>query len=656
MNTSVLARQLKITTTELLDKLPELGFDIGGKALKINDHLVPKIIDAWKKAEKKKAFKESQSQITEIRAKDKNLPVEQKEITVGDTIVVKDLAEIMKLPVARLMGELMKNGIMVSLNEKIDFDTTTIIAEDLGFKVNKSDETATEETSSKEKLTQLLSTRTASDAKAPVVVVMGHVDHGKTKLLDAIRSSNVVASEAGGITQHIGAYQIITHNRAITFLDTPGHEAFKAMRSRGGQVADIAILVVAADDGLQPQTLESISVIQKENLPFVIAINKIDKDGADIDRLKQQLVEINLMPEDWGGKVICQPISALKKEGISELLDMILLVADMENFKADAQGPAVGTIIESHLDPGEGPVATVLVQAGTLQVGDMIIVGQVPGKIKMLRDWKGQNLEAAGPATPAKILGLKQLPQIGEILEVITDKKSYKNKLKNIDNNFRPAGINNSSNNNKKDEGEDGATTLRLIIKSDVLGSAEAIEESLRKIKVPGAKIQVIKKGLGLFNENDVLNAAAQQAILVGFHIKENKIIVNLAQEKKVNILYFDIIYKLLEDIEKRLITIKAKKTFHKIIGKMQVLAIFKSQKNSMIVGGKIIEGMITKKCSVKVMKNGEMEAIGKIIGLQSAKQEMNEVVAGNEAGLEYQGDPIIAVGDTLEFFEESYE
>lgn len=658
MNTSVLARQLKVTTSELLEKLPELGFDIGGKALKINDHLVPKIIEAWKKDEKKRAFKESQSQITEIRAKDKTAPAEQKEITVGDTIVVKDLAEIMKLPIARLMGELMKNGIMVSLNEKVDFDTATIIAEDLGFKVNKSDQTTVEETSHKEKLTQLLSTRAVGDTKAPVVVVMGHVDHGKTKLLDAIRSTNVVDQEAGGITQHIGAYQVETHGRHITFLDTPGHEAFKAMRSRGGQVADIAILVVAADDGLQPQTLESIAVIQKENLPFVIAINKIDKPGADIDRLKQQLVEINLMPEDWGGKVICQPISALKKEGISELLDMILLVADMENLKADVAGSAVGTIIESHLDPGEGPVATVLVQAGTLQVGDMIIVGQVPGKIKMLKNWKGQNQTSAGPATPVKILGLKQLPQIGEILEVITDKKDYKNKLKNIDNNFRPASINNSSNSNgnKKEEGDENATTLRLIIKSDVLGSAEAIEESLKKIAVSGARIQVIKKGLGLFNETDVLNAAAQQSILLGFHIKENKNIINLAQEKGVTVLYFDIIYKLLEDIEKRLINIKAKKTIHKIIGKMQVLAIFKSQKNSMIVGGKIIDGLITKKCGVKVMKNGEMEAIGKIISLQSAKQEMNEVVAGNEAGLEYQGDPIIAVGDTLEFFEETYE
>lgn len=654
MNTSALARQLKVTTTELLERLPELGFDIGAKAIKVNDRLVPKIVEAWKKDEKKRAMKEGLSHITEIRGKDRATTLEQKELTIGDTIIVKNMAELMNIPVAKLMGELMKNGIMVSLNEKIDFDTATIIAEDLGFKVKKGEEANIEEISNKEKLNQLLTGRQTADAKAPVVVVMGHVDHGKTKLLDAIRSTNVVDQEAGGITQHIGAYQVETHGRLITFLDTPGHEAFKAMRSRGGQVADIAILVVAADDGLQPQTLESLSVIQKENLPFIIAINKIDKEGADIDRLKQQLVEINLMPEDWGGKVICQPISALKKEGISELLDLILLVADMENFKADSQGSAIGTIIESHLDPGEGPVATVLVQAGTLHVGDMIVVGTVPGKIKMLKNWKGQNQDSAQPATPVKILGLKQLPEVGEVLEVITDKKTYKNKLKNIDSRFKPSGMTNHS--VKNDNNDSQAATLRLIIKSDVLGSAEAIEESLNKINVEGSKIQVIKKGLGLINEADVLNAAAQQALLIGFHIKENKNIISLAQEKNVTVLYFDIIYKLLEDIEERLKNIKTKKTIHKIIGKMQVLAIFKSQKNSMIIGGKVIDGLVSKKCGVKVIKKGEVEAIGKIVGLQSAKQEMNEVVSGNEAGLEYQGEPIIAVGDTLEFFEESYE
>src|SRR3989344_1082492 len=336
MNVSQLARQLNVTVPELLEKLPALGFAIGGRALKIDDRLAPKIVEAWKKSAKKELFKKELSQIEERGREVKTAQSEEtRQLLIADTVIVKDLAEMMKLPVAKLMGELMKNGIMVSLNEKIDFDTATIIGEDLGYQVLKSDQEAQEENSQKTRLHELLEKRQTGDIKAPVVVVMGHVDHGKTKLLDAIRETNVVDQEAGGITQHIGAYQVETKGQSITFLDTPGHEAFKAMRSRGGQIADIAVLVVAADDGLQPQTLESIAVIQKENLPFIVAINKIDKEGADPERIKQQLVEINLTPEDWGGKTVMALISAKQKQGINELLDLILLMADMESLKAD---------------------------------------------------------------------------------------------------------------------------------------------------------------------------------------------------------------------------------------------------------------------------------------------------------------------------------
>jgi len=615
---------------------------------------------AWKKATKKEVFQKELSKIEE-RGKEpqgaKNLPV-SKELSIAETIVVKDLAEKMKLPVAKLMAELMKNGIMVSLNERIDFDTATIIAEDLGFKVTRSNEEILEEQSKREKLKILLTNRPEhqQEIKAPVVVVMGHVDHGKTKLLDAIRETNIVDQEAGGITQHIGAYQVRKKDRLITFLDTPGHEAFKAMRSRGGQIADIAVLVVAADDGLQPQTLESISVIQKEKLPYIVAINKIDKEGADVDRVKQGLSEINMIPEDWGGKTICQPISAKFKKNISELLDTIILVADMEELKADPSGDAVGTIIESHVDKSAGPVATVLVQAGILKIGDMFLVGSVPGKIKIMQDWKGQAMPTAGPATPVKILGLKQLPSIGEILEVITDKKQYKVRLKEMSSQSKAMRNSSSINKNSDKENNENAVNLNLIIKSDVLGSAEAIEESLSKINVPNTNIQILKKGLGQITEDDVLNAAATNALIIGFHIKENKNLKSLADEKHVTILHFDIIYKLLEEVEKILKSIKGKKTIHKFLGKMQVLAIFKSTKNSMIVGGKITAGKITKKSKIKVLKNGQVEALGELLSLQSAKEAVSEVVEGNEAGLEYKGEPIIAIGDTLEFFEEIYE
>lgn len=657
MNVSALARQLKVTTAELLEKLPELGFDIGTRAIKVDDALVPKITTAWKKAQKKQDLQKKLSKVeqrgkedeTETKKSDEDL----KQLAIGESIVVKDMAELMNLPVAKLMGELMKNGIMVSLNERVDFDTATIIAEDLGFKVVKSDEEIKEEASKRERLAKLLSTRKSKDDRPPVVVVMGHVDHGKTKLLDSIRETNVVDQEAGGITQHIGAYQVVARDRLITFLDTPGHEAFKAMRSRGGQIADVAVLVVAADDGLQPQTLESISVIQKEKLPFVIAINKIDKETADVDKIKQELSEINLMPEDWGGKVICQPISAKFKKNIPELLDMILLVADMEDLKADSSGSAVGTIIESHVDKSAGPVATVLVQAGTLKVGDMFVVGDVPGKIKIMQDWTGKDLKEATPATPVKILGLKKLPTVGEILEVITDKKEFKEKLKSASVKKQVAVTTSSSN---SDDEDSEVNTLNLIIKSDVLGSAEAIEESLAKINVPDTKIRVLKKGLGQITEDDILNAEATKAIVIGFHIKENKNITSLADEKHVTVLYFDIIYKLLEEVEKILTNIKAKKVVHKFLGKMEVLAIFKTMKKSMILGGKVVKGKITKDSKIKVLKNGEVETIGELNSLQSAKEDVAEVVEGNEAGIEYQGDPIIEVGDTLEFFLESYE
>lgn len=656
MNVSALARQLKVTTNELLEKLPELGFDVGARAIKIDDKLTPKIIAAWKKAQKKENMQKELSKV-EQRGKDKEDKKDtsdNKQIAIPDTIIVKDFAELMNLPVAKLMAELMRNGIMVSLNERIDFDTATIIAEDLGFQAIKSDEEILEEQSKREKLQKLLTNRKDKDTKAPVVVVMGHVDHGKTKLLDAIRETNVVDQEAGGITQHIGAYQVKLKDRLITFLDTPGHEAFKAMRSRGGQIADVAILVVAADDGLQPQTLESISVIQKEKLPFVVAINKIDKEEADVDKIKQELSELNLIPEDWGGKTICQPISAKFKKNIPELLDTILLVSDLEELKADSSGDAVGTIIESHVDKSAGPVATVLVQAGTLKVGDMFLVGSVPGKIKIMQDWLGKTLNEAGPATPVKILGLKELPSVGEILEVITDKKEYKVRLKQVGSQSK--SMKKSAQASNGDEENEDMATLNLIIKSDVLGSAEAIEESLSKIKVENTCIKILKKGLGQITEDDVLNASATNAIIIGFHIKENKNVQALATEKNVTILYFDIIYKLLEEIEKILTSIKGKKTIHKFVGKLEVLAIFKSTKNSMIVGGKVIEGKITKTSRIKVLKNGQVETMGELASLQSAKEDVSEVVEGNEAGLEYKGEPIIEVGDILEFFEESYE
>ncbi len=500
-----------------------------------------------------------------------------------------------------------------------------------------------------------MSERDNIHTRPPVVVVMGHVDHGKTKLLDAIRKTNIMEGEAGGITQHIGAYQAEATSkdgskRIITFLDTPGHEAFKAMRSRGGQIADVAILVVAADDGLQPQTLESIAIIQKEKLPFVVAINKIDKESANIDRVKQQLSELNLTPEDWGGTVVCAPISAKQGTGIAELLEMVLLVVDLQELKADATGVAIGTIIESHVDKGEGPVATVLVQAGTLKVNDLLIVGDSAGKVKALKDWKGKELISATPGTPVKILGLKQLPSVGEILIVASDRTTYNEKLKEQEKmtHIRRARTTHTSVEGEQDK---AIPSLNLIIRADVLGSLEAMEESLTKLNTPEACVRIVKRGLGFITEADILTAQATNAIIINFHLKENKHMSAFADERKVLILQYDVIYHVLEDVKNRLNDIRKPLTVRELIGKLTVLAIFRTKTKAVVCGGRVTEGLVKKGCKVKVVREGELKALGELTNLQSAKENVNEAAAPSEVGMEIKIDPVIAVGDTLEFF-----
>lgn len=658
MNVSKLAQQLKLTPKELLEILPSLGFAIGARAQKVDDSQVDKIIVAFKRHQKIEALKSREGAVKEIRTHDKGATVRSKEVTLPETIIVKDLAELLKLPITKVMAEMMRNGIMASLNERLDFDTASIISEDLGYKVTKSEHSEDEvhELTKREQLESLLSERSGVSARPPVVVVMGHVDHGKTKLLDAIRKTNIVAGESGGITQHIGAYQTETVSkgvqRTITFLDTPGHEAFKAMRSRGGQIADVAILVVAADDGLKPQTLESIAIIQKEKLPFIVAINKIDKEAADIEKVKKELSEINLIPEDWGGKTICVPISALKGQGIQDLLDLILLVVDMEEVKADLEGAAIGTIIESHVDKGEGPVATVLIQAGTLHLNDMLIAGPAAGKIKALQDWKGNSITEATPGMPAKILGLKQLPAVGEIVTVVNDKKMYSKKLKEQERIFskKKADHANQANGQEQDK---NIPSINILVRADVLGSLEAIEESLMKLNSPEAQVRIVKKGLGFVTEADVLTAQATNAIIISFHLKEKKDITSLADERGVRMLSYDVIYHLIEKIQQELELIKKPLTVRELIGSIKVLAIFKTNPKSVVCGGKITDGIVRKGSKVKVLRGTTVITFGTLTNLQSSKENVDEAAAPNEVGLEIACEPVLEIGDVLEFFTE---
>ncbi|MEK7067407.1 MAG: translation initiation factor IF-2 N-terminal domain-containing protein, partial [Patescibacteria group bacterium] len=433
MNITELARRLKIPTGQLKDELPRLGFDIGRRAIKIDDAVAEKVTKLW--AERQRSQRASQYVVVEKKLGSTVAATGAREVAIPAILTPREFAALTGYPVSTIVGELFKNGIMASINERIDFETACIIAQDLGF-VTKPAEVVAEsvvEQANAMALGDLL--QEADGAKLterpPVVVVMGHVDHGKTTLLDAIRSTNVAGGEAGAITQHIGAYQVVEKGRKITFLDTPGHEAFSAMRSRGGRLADVAIIVVAADDGLQPQTLEAIEIAQREKLPFVVAINKIDKENADLERVKKALADLNLLPEDWGGKTICVPISAKGKTGLPELLDMVLLLADIEKFQADSSRAAVGTIIESHLDKGEGPVATALIQTGTLKVGDYVVAGHATGKVRAMRDFKGNLLEAAVPSTPVRVLGFKQVPPAGEVFKVTQNEVEFREAVKN---------------------------------------------------------------------------------------------------------------------------------------------------------------------------------------------------------------------------------
>jgi len=659
MNVSELARQLKMTTKELLDKLPELGFDIGRKAIKIDRNLVEKIIIAVEAERRKKREETSEQQVKEIKFGDDKVDSEKvvKELKIPNVLIVKDLAERMNLPVAKVMAELMKNGILTNLNERIDFTTATIIAEDLGFKVELEEtnsDMVEEETENDRLKTVLKESRTGDlPLRAPVVVVMGHVDHGKTKLLDAIRETNVVEGEAGGITQHIGAYQAMVNERKITFLDTPGHEAFSAMRSRGSKIADVAIIVIAADDGLKPQTLEVINLVQREHLPFIVAINKIDKEGADLDRVKKGLSEINLVPEDWGGNVVCVPISAKNKTGITDLLEVVLLLADMEELKADPTTSALGTIIESHISKGEGPVATVLIQNGTLRVGDMIVVGKVGGKIKALKDFRGVDVKEAGPSMPVKILGLKDIPQVGDVLEVTTDQKKIKEALNRsgYKKPETPMQIHNAS--TEEADAIVSANQLKIILKTDVLGSQEAIVEALGKFVDPEVSVKIIKKGLGNITDVDVLEAKGSTAVIIAFSVKNFPSAEVLARDSSVEILYFDIIYKLLEEIERRLKNILKPEVIRTELGVLQVLGIFKTGKKDMIIGGKILQGMIRPKTKAKVLRGGNFIALGDITEVRSGKQMVQEATQGESVGLKFIGEPVILENDTLEIYQE---
>ena len=661
MNFTELARKLKMTPNELREVLPQMGFDIGRRAIKVDKRIAEKIIARWGtfqkeyEREKKRKLDEETIKIKAERS--------QKNITVPGVITVRELAERLEIPVSTLIAELMKNGFILAMNEKIDYETSSIVASDLGFNITEEavDAGGAQEEEQVKKIESIiqesLTQKEGLVPRPPVIVVMGHVDHGKTRLLDAIRHTNVIEGESGGITQHIGAYQMTRKDKLFTFIDTPGHEAFTTMRSRGAKIADIAILVVAADDGVKPQTLEAMKIIKGSDLPLVVAINKIDKPDANVEKVKKELSEHSLLAEDWGGETIMVPISAKEGQGIDDLLETLKLVAEMEaeNLRSNPNTEAVGTIIESHVDKGEGPVASVLIQVGTLRVNDFLgIEGSLYGKVRAMRDYKGGELKEAGPGTPVKILGFKTPPTVGDIVESNASVKAFGKALKShqaakaqvataITEGGAPA----------HEDDKEGTQSYNIILKTDVLGSLEAIVLSLEKFSHPEVRIRVVGKGLGAITESDVLKAEATSAIICGFHVKPTVAAADLAKEKEVEVREYKVIYDLIEEIKKEIEERLSPEVTVMELGRLKILAIFRKDKGSMVVGGKVTKGKIEDGSKIRILRTDEEMGQGQITELQAAKEKVTEVQEGSECGMSITTDFEIAEGDFLEAYKE---
>ena len=582
---------------------------------------------------------------------------EKKNVKIPNPVMVKKFAEILGLPVSDVITELMKNGIMATINEEIDFETATIIAEDLGFSAEEDLEVHEGEVLTLERLLDICRKEQDSDEKlperAPVVTILGHVDHGKTTLLDAIRQGNVASHEAGGITQHISAYQVKKRGKTITFIDTPGHEAFSAMRERGVSIADIAILVVAADDGVRPQTKEVISYLKDKKIPTIVAINKIDKPEANLPKVKQELAEHDIVIEEWGGEVVCNEISAKNKIGIDEILDSILLVSEVLELKADDKSDGLGVVLESHLDPKKGPIATVLVKTGTLKVGQDVMVGKTFGRIKRMENYAGKQIDSAGPSTPVVIMGIQKAPEVNDIVQVAKKETISKIKSKGgLETGDGKSKIKSKNDLYQNMEGED-FKKLNIIVKADVPGSLEAIDQILSTIKSDEVAWEYINTGIGNITESDVKLAESADAVIFGFNVNATTVAKRMAEKTEVDIKFFNVIYELVEEIKNMMADLLPPEIVRTDLGRLKVLAIFKNGKNDMIVGGRVIEGKVNNKVLVEVKRGKEIIGKGEISNLQQNKKPAEEVKSGNECGITFVGKTKIEEGDILIFYKE---
>ncbi|MBR5285427.1 MAG: translation initiation factor IF-2 [Clostridia bacterium] len=620
------------------------------------DNVVPETQSSVQKIKKKNKFNDQAKGKKQQQDKKQQMqkpafkpkPVQLK-ITVPETITVTELASRMKTAAAEVIKKLMVMGMMVSVNESIDYDTAFLIADEFGIKVEKEvvvtleDRLFDETEDSEENLVN----------RAPVVVVMGHVDHGKTSLLDAIRDTHVTAGEAGGITQHIGAYRVKVGDREVTFLDTPGHAAFTAMRARGANLTDVAVLVVAADDGIMPQTVEAINHAKAAGVTIIVAINKIDRPGADPDRVKTELTKYELVPEEWGGDTIVVPVSALHRQGIDELLEMITLSADMLELKANPNRAAKGAVIEARLDKGKGAVATLLVQNGTLKTGDIIIAGTAVGRVRVMTDDKGRRLPSAGPSVPVEIMGLAEVPEAGDLFSAVSDERmarelaeQRKAKKKEEEQNSSKVSLDDLFS-----QIESGIKNLNIIIKADVQGSAEAVKASLAKLSNEEVKVAVLHAGAGGITESDVMLANASNAIIVGFNVRPDKNAIDMAARDKVEIRTYRVIYDCIEEIEAALKGMLAPKFRENVQGHAEVRNCIHVPNVGTIAGSYVQDGKITRNSLVRVVRDGIVIYEDKIASLKRFKDDAKEVLQSFECGIGLEKFNDIKVGDILESY-----
>ncbi|HOT93517.1 MAG TPA: translation initiation factor IF-2 [Anaerolineae bacterium] len=585
--------------------------------------------------------------------------METKEIIIPEIITVRDLAELLGETPIKIIKILMTNGVLASINQQIDFDTAAVIASEFGFEARQPYAELESEAQAERSAWQILLAEEAPEdlcSRPPVVTVLGHVDHGKTSLLDAIRHTNVVSQESGGITQHIGAYQIKHNGRRITFLDTPGHEAFTAMRARGANTTDIAVLVVAADDGVQPQTIEAINHARAAHVPIIVALNKIDKPNAQPEVVKRQLSDLGLTPDEWGGTTMVIPVSAKKKTGLDDLLEAILLVADEVCVQANPDREAVGTVLEGRLDKRQGPLATVLIQNGTLHTGDIVVVGKTWGKVRALEDENGKRHRTAPPATPTVVVGLHDVPEAGDRLEVVKDeriaraiaqKRQEEARAHDLARAVRPLSLDDIA--NRIREGQ--AKELNIVLKTDVQGSIEPIVTSLERLSNDEVKVKVIHAAAGNINESDINLALASEAIVIGFRVDLDGAARRIAEMEGLQVHVYDIIYQIVEDVEKAVKGMLSPIYAEKVIGEAQVRQTFDIQRVGRVAGCYVTDGVIQRNAKVRVLRNNQVIHDGTVNSLKRFNKDMREVRQNFECGVKIEGFDNVEVGDRLQFY-----